>query len=66
MVTFIIPVAGANIGRLWVLFRREGRKEMLIRLSIVALLVAVWGYQAYEALVVHRERYFTAIERIAQ
>ena len=44
----------------------SARKELAVRLSLVALLLFAWGYQAYEALVIHRERYFDAIDRIVQ
>lgn len=66
MTAFVIPVVGVNLGRLRTLVRREGRKELLIRLSLVVLLVFAWGYQAFEALVIHHDRYFSAIEKIGQ
>ena len=64
MVTFIIPVTAINIDRLKQLFKPEKRKELIIRLSFIALVGLVWCYQAYEALIMHRERYFQALEKI--
>jgi hypothetical protein len=66
MVSFIIPVTAVNINRLTFLLTRAGRKELIIRLSFVVLMMMVWGYQAYEALVIHGERYMNALDRIAQ
>lgn len=66
MVAFIIPVIAINIENLKKLFRRDNRKEMIIRLSFVALMILIWGCQAYEALVIHGERYIQALELINQ
>jgi len=66
VVTFIIPVIGINIERLKILVSRDGRKELMIRLSFVLLMVIIWGLQAYEALVIHRDRYLGAIDKIVQ
>jgi len=66
MIAVIIPVIGFNIGRLKALVSRGGRKELLIRLSFVFLMIIIWGYQAYEALTLHKERYLNAIERFTQ
>jgi hypothetical protein len=65
MVSFIIPVTAANINRLTILFARSGRKELIIRLSVVVLMMMVWGYQAYEALVVHGDRYWNALDKMS-
>lgn len=66
MMAFIIPVIAINIDNLKRLILRANRRELTVRLSLVALLLFAWGYQAYEALVIHRERYFDAIDRIVQ
>ncbi len=66
VIAFIIPVIGVNIGRLKTLVGRDGRKELMIRLFFVVLMVIIWGLQAYEALVIHKERYLGAIDRILQ
>jgi hypothetical protein len=64
MVAFIIPVIAINIDNIKKLFHRDNRKELIIRLSFVALMILVWGCQAYDAMVIHRERYFEALEKI--
>lgn len=64
MVAFIIPVTAINIDRLKQLFKPGRRKELIIRLSFIALVGMVWCYQAYEALILHRERYFQALDKI--
>lgn len=64
VVAFIIPVIAINIDNIRELFDRNNRKELIFRLSMIAFMVLVWGYQAYEALVIHRERYFEALERM--
>lgn len=66
MMAFIIPVIGVNIGRLKTLVERDKRKELLIRLSFVLFMLVIWGIQGYEALVIHRERYLGAIDKIMQ
>lgn len=66
MVAVIIPVVAAGAGRLKTLVSRDGRKELMIRLSFVVFMVIIWGFQAYEALVMHRERYLGAIDKIGQ
>lgn len=66
MVAFIIPVIAINIENVKKLFRRDNRKEMIIRLSFVAFMILVWGCQAYGALVIHKERYIQALELINQ
>jgi hypothetical protein len=64
VVAFIIPVIAINIDTLNGLFSPGNRKELRIRLLMVAFMIIVWGYQAFEALVIHRDRYFQALERI--
>jgi hypothetical protein len=64
VVAFIIPVIAINIDTLNGLFKPGNRKELRIRLLMIAFMIIVWGYQAFEALVIHRDRYFQALERI--
>lgn len=64
MVAFIIPVIAINIDNIKKLSHRHNRKELIIRLFFVGFMILVWGWQAYEALVIHRERYFEALEKI--
>ncbi len=64
MVAFIIPVIAINIDNIKKLLHRDNRKELIIRLSFVALMIVIWGFQAYDALVIHSERYFEALEKI--
>jgi hypothetical protein len=64
VVAFIIPVVAVNITRLKTLFSAGRRKELIIRLSFIILMISAWGWQAYEALAIHRERYFQALERL--
>jgi hypothetical protein len=64
MVAFIIPVTAVNIDHLRQLTLREKRGELMIRLSFAVFMALVWSYQAYEALVIHHDRYFQALERI--
>jgi len=66
MMAFIIPVIAINSGNLKRLIDRHNRKELTIRLFLAALLLLSWGYQAFEALVIHRDRYFNAIDKIVQ
>ncbi|MBE0676491.1 MAG: hypothetical protein IH591_17690 [Bacteroidales bacterium] len=66
MMGFIIPVIAINIGNLKRIICRNNRKELTIRLFLAGLLLLSWGYQAYEALVIHRDRYFDAIDKIVQ
>jgi hypothetical protein len=64
VVAFIIPVIAINIDTLNGLFSPGNRKELRIRILMVAFMIIVWGYQAFEALVIHKDRYFQALERI--
>lgn len=60
----IIPVVAINIGHLKTLLLPEKRKELYARLGIIALFMMVWTWQAYQALVLDRDRFFGAIEGI--
>ncbi len=66
MLAFIIPVTAVDISRLCELFRPENRKRLAIRLMLAGIMIVVWGLQAYEALVLHRERYFEALDKMIQ
>jgi hypothetical protein len=66
MVAFIIPVIAVNIENVKKVFRRDNRKELITRVAFIALMVVIWGWQAYQALVIHSERYFEALEKIIQ
>ncbi len=66
MMAFIIPVISINIDNLKSLIDRHNRKELTIRLFLAGLLLLSWGFQAWEAMVIHRDRYFNAIDRIVQ
>jgi len=58
----IIPVVSLNIGNLKTLLIPEKRKELYIRLGIIAVFIMVWSWQTYQALILDKDRYFGAIE----
>ncbi|MFN2336939.1 MAG: hypothetical protein ABR560_08215, partial [Bacteroidales bacterium] len=64
MMAFIIPVIAINSGNLKNLFSRHNRKELTVRLIVVGLLLLSWGFQAWEAMVTHKDRYSDAIDKI--
>jgi hypothetical protein len=66
MVAFIIPVIAVNIENVKKVFRRDNRHELITRVAFIALMVVIWGWQAYQALVIHSERYFEALGKIIQ
>lgn len=61
-VCFFIPVIAINFGKFKNLLHKENRRELIIRLIIISLLLAVWAYQAYEALYIYHDRYFKVVQ----
>lgn len=66
MLAFIIPVIAVDISRLRELVKPENRKSLLARSSFAILMIVVWGLQAYEALILHPERYVGALDKMIQ
>ena len=62
LVLFFIPVIAINRKKLKILFLPENRKELFIKLFFICLFIAIWIYQAYEALVIDAERNFKVIQ----
>jgi uncharacterized membrane protein YhaH (DUF805 family) len=61
-VCFFIPVIAININKLKDILRKENRNELIIKLIIILILLAVWIYQAYEALYIYHDRYFKVVQ----
>lgn len=61
-VCFFIPVIAINFNKLKYILHKENRRELIIKLIIILILLAVWIYQAYEALYIYHDRYFKVVE----
>lgn len=62
LICFFIPVIALNYQKTISLFRKENRKELIIKTALILLLLAVWLYQTYEVLIVYRDRYFKIVQ----
>jgi hypothetical protein len=62
----IIPIIAINIKNLKILFFRENRSSLYIRMSLLILFILIWSYQTYEAMVIYADRYFGALDKINQ
>jgi hypothetical protein len=61
-ICFFIPVIAINLGKFRHILLKENRRELIIKLVIILILLAVWIYQAYEALYIYHDRYFKVVE----
>ncbi len=61
-VCFFIPVIAMNFNKLAHILRKENRRELITKLIIILILLAVWIYQAYEALYIYHDRYFKVVQ----
>jgi len=60
-VCFFIPVIAINFNKFKDILLKENRRELIIKLIIMLILLAVWIYQAYEALYIYHDRYFKVV-----
>lgn len=58
---FFIPVIAINFNKLKTILHKEKRRELIIKLIIILILLSVWIYQAYEALYIYHDRYFKVV-----
>ncbi len=56
-----IPVISLNIHNMKHIF--VSKVSIIIRVMLLMLFISVWTYQGYEALVLHRDRYFSALNK---
>jgi hypothetical protein len=61
-VCFFIPVIAINFNKFKNILLKENRRELIIKLIIILILLAVWIYQAYEALYIYHDRYFKVVQ----
>ena len=61
-VCFFIPVIAINFNKFKNIFLKENRRELIIKLIIILILLSVWIYQAYEALYIYHDRYFKVVQ----
>jgi hypothetical protein len=61
-VCFFIPVIAVNFYKFKIILLKENRKELIVKLIIIMILIAVWIYQAYEALYIYHDRYFKVLQ----
>jgi hypothetical protein len=61
-VCFFIPVIAINFNKFKTILLKENRRKLIIKLIIILILLAVWIYQAYEALYIYHDRYFKVVQ----
>jgi hypothetical protein len=61
-VCFFIPIIAMNFKGIKSLFERKNRRELIVKIIFVLIVLSIWIYQAYEALVIYHDRYFKVIQ----
>jgi hypothetical protein len=61
-VCFFIPVIAMNFDKFTGILLKENRRELVVKLILILILLAVWVYQAYEALYIYHDRYFKVVQ----
>jgi len=61
-VCFFIPIISINYLKIKNIFNKNNRKELIIKSAFILILIVIWIFQAYEAIVIYPGRYFKVVE----
>ncbi|MDD5363477.1 MAG: glycosyltransferase family 39 protein [Ignavibacteria bacterium] len=61
-ICFFIPIIAMNFNAIKNLFEKKNRRELIVKIIFVLIVLSIWMYQAYEALFIYHDRYFKVIQ----